>query len=227
MKSRTLLSLCLLLTVGLLHAAENTPSTPDTPSPDKKQEVKKLDGTKLFGFIEITDDYTIRIKSDSGIKNIPIASLAEKDFRKYGLIKDRSTDGKLWSQRKDALEEQKSEDDEAKSKGQKSESSSDIEIRLADLAPLQPLISAYESLNPKKDSSEDKKDEKSKDPTKQAGTDSEKSSTLHMFSGPGSLNLPNVPFASSAAETVISPATSAASTLTGVVPSMPITPSAP
>ena len=65
--------------------------------------VKKLDGTKLFGFIEITDDYTIRMTNDLGIARLPIAQLSEADFQKYGFRKNRSKDGRFWYERKEAL----------------------------------------------------------------------------------------------------------------------------
>src|SRR5690606_22443336 len=113
----------------------------DTPSQEPPAEVTKLDGTKIFGIVEITDDYTIRIRSDSGIQNLPIALLGETDFRKYGLKKDRSQDGRLWSERQTALEEEK------ETHPQKAAA---IEFRLTELAPLQPVIAAYESLNPPK-----------------------------------------------------------------------------
>lgn len=183
----------------------------EDPGPAPK--VTKLDGTSILGVVEITDDYTIRIKSDSGIQNIPIARLGDSDFRKYGLSRDRSKDGRLWSERKDALEDEK--------KTSKKSDPAAIEIRLAELAPFQPLIAAYESKNPKKNEpAENEKSEKPGDPTKMP----EKSSTLHMFTGPGSLNIPTVPFASSAASAVMAPATTAVSSIPGVpgVPSAPV-----
>jgi hypothetical protein len=122
----------------------------------------------------------------------------------------------LWSERKDALEEEKKDD-------QKKSDSSAIEIHLAELAPFQPLISAYESMKPPKAGSAEK--EKTEKGDQSAGS-SEKSSTMHMFSGPGSLDIPTVPFASSAAETVASPAATAASSVTGFggVSAPPLTP---
>ncbi|MET0252940.1 MAG: hypothetical protein ABW214_02795, partial [Terrimicrobiaceae bacterium] len=62
----------------------------------EKSTVKKLDGTRLFGFVEVTDDYTIRITNDSGITRLPITQLGDADFQKYGFQKDRSKDGRLW-----------------------------------------------------------------------------------------------------------------------------------
>jgi hypothetical protein len=52
----------------------------------KKRTVKQLDGKKLFGFVEVTDDYTIRVSNDWGIR-LPIAELGDADFRKSGLRK--------------------------------------------------------------------------------------------------------------------------------------------
>lgn len=96
--------------------------------------VEKLDGTKVLGTVEITDDYTIRVSSDTGILNIPIAQLSEKDFEKYGLAMDRSKDGKLWHDRKEALETEK----------QQGKTGNSIEIPLGKIAAFQPLIEAYE-----------------------------------------------------------------------------------
>jgi len=101
----------------------------------KPQEVTKLNGAKILGLVEITDDYTIRISSDSGLQKIPIALLSQKDFEKYSGTKDRNQDGRLWSERKHALED-------SQSKGQ--EKPADIEIRLGEIAAFQPLIDAYE-----------------------------------------------------------------------------------
>ena len=77
----------------------STAGAKQTNSSAKKTEknaVSKLDGTKLFGFIEVTDDYTIRISNDSGITRLPIAQLGDADFQKYGFQKDRSKDGRFW-----------------------------------------------------------------------------------------------------------------------------------
>ena len=73
----------------------------------EKRTVKQLDGTKQFGFVEITDDYTIRVSNDSGIIRLPIAELGDADFRKYGFKKDRSKDGRFWYEWKEALKELK------------------------------------------------------------------------------------------------------------------------
>jgi hypothetical protein len=97
-----LIPVVLLAACSSLNAAE----TPDA----KKTQVTKIDGSKVFGLVEITDDYTIKISSDSGIQKIPLALLGEKDFRKYGFSKDRSKDGRFWSERKDALEATKGDE---------------------------------------------------------------------------------------------------------------------
>jgi hypothetical protein len=108
----------------------------------KKSTVKELDGTKFFGFVEITDDYTIRITSDSGIARIPIAQLSDADFQKYGFKKNRSKDGRFWYERREAL---KSSPAEPKpQKNAKSDQKSVAEIRLAEISAFQPLIAAYE-----------------------------------------------------------------------------------
>ena len=108
----------------------------------KKRTVKQLDGSKLFGFVEITDDYTIRITNDSGIIRLPIAELGDTDFQKYGFKKDRSKDGRFWYERKEALKEAK--EDPKSEKEAKSGEKSNAEIRLAEISAFQPFIAAYE-----------------------------------------------------------------------------------
>jgi hypothetical protein len=75
------------------------------PPKPEKTSVTTLNGTKFFGIVEVTDDYTIRVSNDSGITRLPIAQLGDTDFKKYGLNKDRSKDGRLWYERKEALED--------------------------------------------------------------------------------------------------------------------------
>jgi hypothetical protein len=116
----------------------------------KKRMVKQLDGTKLFGFVEITDDYTIRVSNDWGIIRLPIAELGDADFRKYGFKKDRSEDGRFWYERKEALEELK-QDPKSKNEAKSGEKST-VEIRLAEISAFQPLIAVYEKTLPPKES---------------------------------------------------------------------------
>lgn len=111
----------------------------ETTGAAEPAKVTKLDGTSFFGVVEVTDDYTVRVKSDTGIQKIPLALLGESDFKKYGFAKDRSQDGKFWSERQEALE---SEKDREPAKGKTDGEA--WEIRLAELAPFQPLIDAYE-----------------------------------------------------------------------------------
>jgi hypothetical protein len=114
----------------------------DNSAKAEKNTVKKLDGTKLFGFVEITDDYTIRITNDSGITKLPIAQLSDADFQKYGFQKDRTKDGRFWYERKEAL---KSSEEDPKSDGEpKSGGKSPVEIRLKEISAFQPFIAAYE-----------------------------------------------------------------------------------
>ena len=192
----------------ILHAEDKL------PTPAGKQEVIKLDGTKFLGIVEVTDDYTVRIQSDSGIQNIPIALLGDRDFRKFGLNKDRTQDGRLWSERKTALEEEKKTPS-------KNSTAAAIEIRLAEVAPFQPVIELYESAKPKSTVSQNKS---ASEDTEKGTNSTGESSTLHMFTGPGSLNLPSVPFASGAAQTVISPATSITPAIPGMVATPALTP---
>jgi hypothetical protein len=116
----------------------------------KKRTVKQLDGKKLFGFVEVTDDYTIRVSNDWGIIRLPIAELGDADFRKYGSKKDRSEDGRFWYERKEALKELK-EDPKSKNEARSGEKSA-VEIRLAEISAFQPLIAAYEKTLPLKES---------------------------------------------------------------------------
>ena len=114
----------------------------DNSAKAEKNTVKKLDGTKLFGFVEITDDYTIRITNDSGITRLPIAQLGDADFQKYGFQKDRTKDGRFWYERKEAL---KSSEEDPKSDGDPtSGGKSPVEIRLKEISAFQPFIAAYE-----------------------------------------------------------------------------------
>lgn len=168
-----------------LTAADIAPSAPE------KGSVTTLDGTKIFGVIEITDDYTIRISNDTGIKNLPIASLSQSDFLTYSGNKDRSQDGRLWSERQNALKDASQENQDPKK-------SEEFEIRLAELAPFQPVIAAYEKLRPPKDE---------KSGTSPGLSSSSPSSTLHMFTGPGSLNVPNAPFGAGLGQKALEPAT--------------------
>jgi hypothetical protein len=113
----------------------------------KKRTVKQLDGTKLFGLVEVTDDYTIRITNDWGIIRLPIAKLSDSDFRKYGFKKDRSKDGRFWYERKEALQEFKGNPKSKKDSGE----SSSLEIRLAEISAFEPIIAAYKKTLPPKD----------------------------------------------------------------------------
>ncbi|MGA7902763.1 MAG: hypothetical protein WCC08_24590 [Terrimicrobiaceae bacterium] len=98
----------------------------------RKGTVRNLAGTKFSGFVEITDDYTIRITSSSGIARLPIAQLSDADFQKYGFRKDRSKDGRFWYERKEAL--RSSEEDSRPQKNAKADRQSVAEIRLAEIS---------------------------------------------------------------------------------------------
>ncbi len=117
-----------LIPLLVCGAVMNCLATEIEPKPTK---VEKINGSTVFGLAEITDDYTLRVKTDSGLQNIPLTSLAEKDFLKYGFQKDRSQDGKFWSERKKAVQSSGSKD-------------SVVEVHLAEIAPFQPIIDAYE-----------------------------------------------------------------------------------
>lgn len=171
---------------------------------NKPQEVTKLNGQKILGIVEVTDDYTIRISNDTGLQKIPIALLSQTDFDKFTKTKDRSQDGRLWSERKDALEE---------SKSQNKEKSGDIEIRLGEIAAFQPLIDAYEkSLADKKKSSENPK----------AGTENTdfQAPVQSLFSGPGT-TLGGVPGAGTAGSVIAPAISTGAGALQSLAPSAP------
>lgn len=149
-----------------LRAQDSSPS----PSPDEKKKEKEkvtlLDGNTLFGRVEMTDDYTLRITSDSGLMKIPVALLGEKDFKKYTSDKDRSKDGRLWSERKDALEEADQKQDgreQENEKGQKPAGDNAFEIQLKEIAVFQPAIDAYEKMLSSKKTEKSEKEKGDKD----------------------------------------------------------------
>ncbi len=159
------LALCLL--PALAWAEEGSP---------KPGQVTKLDGTKAFGIIEVTDDYTIRISNDSGIQKIPLALLGEKDFQKYGFQKDRSKDGRFWSERKDALEDEK----ESESHSKKPNADSPMfELKLKEIAAFQPVIDVYEK------TLADKKSKESETAKNDSNTSSPAEPVRALFSQPG------------------------------------------
>ena len=74
----------LRLTNGQFHKRRKT--DPDNSAKAEKNTVRKTrDGTKLFGFVEITDDRTIRITADSGNHQASdrLRKLSDADFQKY------------------------------------------------------------------------------------------------------------------------------------------------
>ncbi|MGB8466018.1 MAG: hypothetical protein WCE49_13790, partial [Terrimicrobiaceae bacterium] len=117
MRNWLLATACAMAFLPRLQAQTDNSTTAakpaDTSAKPQKSGVTKLDGTKLFGVVEVTDDYTIRISSDSGITRLPLAQLGDADFQKYGFQKDRSKDGRFWHERKEALESSK-EDPQSK-----------------------------------------------------------------------------------------------------------------
>lgn len=218
--------------------------TPPPPDNSKPQEVKKLDGTKFLGLVEITDDYTIRVRSDSGIIKIPMAMLGESDFKKYGFQTDRSKDGKFWYDRKEALEGQgqgqegqqgQPNQPPGQQPQQKKESSSSdgtfMEIRLGELAPFQPLIDAYEkTLADKKtnDSGNADGSEQGKEGADTVTSAGSGSKFPPLFSQPGINNLGSVPFTGGLGDALVAPAVSAGSTVINSATSLggapPVTP---
>jgi len=204
-----LLAIVTLAAMSFVRAADSS-SSADSDS-TKPSKVTKLDGTNLFGIVSISDDYTIRISSDSGIQYLPIAQLSQADFLKFGDTKDRSSDGRLWSERKDALEDEKQKESSDSSK----KPSSDIEIHLAEIVPFLPVIESYQKSKPDKDESADNKTNASPDQAASTSADSGPSTTLHMFTGPGSLNVPTSPFGGGAPTAVLDPVMGAGSSAAG------------
>lgn len=182
------------------ESATSAAKQTDNPGKGEKRTVKKLDGTKLFGLVEITDDYTIRVTNESGISRLPIAQLDDADFQKYGFQKDRSKDGRFWYERKEALE---SSEENPKAEGdRKSGEKAPVEIRLAEVSAFQPFIAAYEK------TLASKKDEKPT-ATRAAGPDTSDIPFRPMFSEPGlggPLPEPFSALGSSAVQPVIQPA---------------------
>jgi hypothetical protein len=181
----------------------------------KQGEVTKLDGKKVFGMIEVTDDYTVRVSSDSGVQNIPLAFLSEKDFRKLGFSKDRNQDGRFWSERKEALEGAQEKSEENKTDSDKEKPGS-FEISLKEIAVFQPLIEVYEkSLADKKPATPENKE----------ATDNKASLTAEgnapmkgLFTQP---SMGNSPFTGGIAPAVIEPISTAGSLVAPALPTVP------
>jgi hypothetical protein len=188
----------LLLFIGVLASCSLWAAEP------KEGEVTKLDGKKVFGVIEVTDDYTIRISSDTGLQNIPIAMLSESDFRKFGFAKDRRTDGRFWSERKDALEKTKSSDGDKTANDNKS---GGFEIRLAEIAPFQPVIDLYQKSLPDKQPKNDSKEENGKTTSPTADGNSPMGK---LFTQP---TMGNTPFSGGLAAPVMAPVSAVGSVI--------------
>jgi hypothetical protein len=203
---------CALAMCTPLHSQTQDPAGPSDPAKTAKptkSSVTKLNGTKLFGIIEITDDYTIRISNDSGITRLPIAQLGDADFKKYGFNKDRSKDGRFWYERKEAVEDSgKNSNKDSKSGG-----NSPVEIRMGEIAAFQPLIAAYEKTLGSKTA--DKSTSSSNTGEKTSGSDS---SFTPMFSQPGMGGALTQPF-TSLGSSALQPVSGAASSAAGAVQS--------
>jgi hypothetical protein len=224
----SLLATCALTAGFAVAQTPQSPANPDSSdvsdAPKKKEKVTKLDGTSILGIVTLTDDYTLKISNDSGIFNVPLALLGEKDFKKFTSGKDRSQDGKLWSERQDALENQKEENSkEGGSQKKGATDNSAIEIQLSEIAVFQPVISVYESTLGGVG-----KTAKSSDSQKTEGEDgAEKNSTedakpVRLFSGPGGGGIPYNGIGSGLVEPVMSVGGSVLQSAGGVVPSAPV-----
>lgn len=179
------------------------------PKDAKPEKVTKLNGTSFFGIVEVTDDYTIRVKSDTGIQKVPITQLGDKDFKKYGFGKDRSKDGKFWSERQDALEQEKESEGDSKTKG---DDKAAIEVRLTEIEAFQPLIDAYE-----KNLADKKKDEATEKEQKPKGEETEGRS---LFSKTGIPGLGDKPF-SGMGSSAVQPAASAGASAVQAIGTLP------
>ena len=113
----------------------------------KKRTVKQLDGTKFYGLVELSDDYTIRVTNDWGTVRLPIAELDDADFQRYGFKKDRSKD-EIFVRAREFEETRQN----TNRKRQNSREKSGVEIRLAEISAFQPLIAAYEKILAAKES---------------------------------------------------------------------------
>jgi len=176
-------------------------------------EVTKLDGKKVFGIIEVTDDYTVRVTSDSGLQNIPLAMLSEKDFKKLGFSKDRSQDGRFWSERKDALEGAQKDENKTEAKDGQPDS---FEISLKEIAPFQPLIEVYEKTLAEKKPAENKEGAEGKDTSL---TVSGNSPMKQLFTQP---SMGNSPFAGGIAPAVAEPISTVGSIVAPALPAAPV-----
>lgn len=172
---------CAMAFCASLHSQVDNSSSTTTQNGSnakpQKSEVRKLDGTKYFGFVEVTDDYTIRVTNDSGIMRLPIAQLGDNDFQKYGFQKDRGKDGRFWYERKEALQSTEANpnptsanpDSAAKNPGSaetsESQSKPIAEIRLSEISAFQPLIAAYEKTLASKESKKSAPSSKLEDKT--------------------------------------------------------------
>lgn len=172
---------CAMAFCASLHSQVDNSSSTTTQNGSnakpQKSEVTKLDGTKYFGFVEVTDDYTIRVTNDSGIMRLPIAQLGDNDFQKYGFQKDRGKDGRFWYERKEALQSSETNanptganpDSAAKNPGSaetsESQSKPIAEIRLSEISAFQPLIAAYEKTLASKESKKSAPSSKLEDKT--------------------------------------------------------------
>lgn len=203
------------LFLPMLVAATLAISSSGWAADPKEGEVTKLDGKKVFGVIEVTDDYTVRVTSDSGIQNIPLALLSEKDFKKLGFNKDRNQDGRFWSERKDALEDaQKDEDKKEAKDGQPS----NFEISLKEIAPFQPLIEVYEKTlaDKKPGTPENKEGADGKDTSL---TVSGNSPMKQLFTQP---TMGNTPFSGRIAPAVAEPISAVGSIVAPALPAAPV-----
>jgi hypothetical protein len=149
------MAFCASLQSQVHNSSSAATQIPTTAKP-QKSEITKLDGTRYFGFIEVTDDYTIRITNDSGITRVPIAQLGDNDFQKYGFQKDRGKDGRFWYERKEALKSAETnpnadETNPNSDENSRSQSKPIAEIRLSEISAFQPLIAAYENTLASKD----------------------------------------------------------------------------
>lgn len=191
---------------------------------DKKPHtIFLLDGSALFGKVELTDDYTLKVSSDSGIQKIPLALLGQSDFKKYGFSKDRSKDGKFWSDRNDAVNDQQKKDD---SKGNKdSGDSSQLQVSLTEILPFQGLISSYKKDNPKKDDSSGS-DQKDKTASNSGSGGGQGLPFQPLFSQPGMSSLPTAPLngLGSGGGLPSAPGTSLLPSPTGGLPGLPTSP---
>lgn len=167
--------LAVLMAGGMASAQQ--PSEPEKGK--SAQSVTTEDGKKYFGIITIKDDYTIRIESDSGIANVPIAALQGDTWKKYSKDDERKDDGRFWSERKEVLV----------LKWEKNGGQGSLEQALEVIEPYLPAIKTFEQTKKTDDQAAAAKPKPGALPEAAASASPKSAVEIRLFSGPGALGL--------------------------------------